>query len=156
MATTIGIPPATEAKHSRAETVSHVSPSIDSPPEKRERLMAPHKIAPLAVFLASEGAADISGQIFGVRANEIIVYSQPRPIRSVHTAEGLEVGGLFPRAFPFFIVPVVTLLAFLGTDEDPLDLVDPLFRALAVGLLRHRPVLIDHDPKEEQGDAGCD
>ena len=51
---------------------------------------------------------------------------------SIHAAEGLEVGGLFPRAFPFFIVPVVALLAFLGTDEDLLDLVDPIFRALAV------------------------
>ena len=57
----------------------------------------------------------------------------------VHAAEGLEVRRLLPRAFPFFIMAVVTLLALFGTDEDLLDLIDPLFRALAVGLLRHRP-----------------
>ena len=42
------------------------------------------KIAPLAVYLASDAAAGVSGQIFGVRANEIMLFSQPRPIRSVH------------------------------------------------------------------------
>lgn len=56
--------------------------------EKREKLMAPEKIAPLVVYLLSDDAKDVSGQIFGVRANEIIVYSQPRPIRSVHRADG--------------------------------------------------------------------
>ena len=40
MATTIGIPPATEATHSREESVAHVSPTADSLPEKRERLIS--------------------------------------------------------------------------------------------------------------------
>jgi NAD(P)-dependent dehydrogenase (short-subunit alcohol dehydrogenase family) len=46
------------------------------------------KIAPLAVYLASDAAKDISGQIFAVRANEIFLMSQSRPLRSVHRAEG--------------------------------------------------------------------
>src|SRR6266852_3105040 len=46
------------------------------------------KIAPLAVFLASEKAKDVSGQIFAVRANELFVMSQSRPLRSIHRAEG--------------------------------------------------------------------
>jgi len=46
------------------------------------------KIAPLAVYLASDSAKDISGQIFAVRANEIFLMSQSRPLRSVHRAEG--------------------------------------------------------------------
>ena len=46
------------------------------------------KIAPLAVFLASDAAADVSGQIFGVRANEIFLFNQNRPIRSVQRGEG--------------------------------------------------------------------
>ena len=46
------------------------------------------KIAPLATFLASDSAKDISGQIFAVRANEIFLMSQNRPLRSVHRAEG--------------------------------------------------------------------
>jgi NAD(P)-dependent dehydrogenase (short-subunit alcohol dehydrogenase family) len=50
--------------------------------------METSKIAPLAVFLASDSARDITGQIFAVRANEIFVMSQSRPLRSVHRAEG--------------------------------------------------------------------
>ena len=46
------------------------------------------KIAPLAVYLASDAAKDISGQIFAIRANEIFLMSQSRPLRSVHRAEG--------------------------------------------------------------------
>jgi NAD(P)-dependent dehydrogenase (short-subunit alcohol dehydrogenase family) len=46
------------------------------------------KIAPLATFLASDLAQDITGQIFAVRANEIFLMSQNRPLRSVHRAEG--------------------------------------------------------------------
>jgi NAD(P)-dependent dehydrogenase (short-subunit alcohol dehydrogenase family) len=46
------------------------------------------KIAPLAVFLASDSGKDITGQIFAVRANEIFLMSQNRPLRSVHRAEG--------------------------------------------------------------------
>ena len=46
------------------------------------------KIAPLAIYLASEQAQDVSGQIFGVRANEIFLFSQNRPLRSVHRDGG--------------------------------------------------------------------
>ena len=46
------------------------------------------KIAPLAVFLSSDFSKDVSGQIFAVRANEIFLMSQNRPLRSVHRAEG--------------------------------------------------------------------
>lgn len=50
--------------------------------------MTPAKIAPLAVYLASEAARDVNGQIFTVRNNEIFLMSQPRPVRSVHRGEG--------------------------------------------------------------------
>ncbi|MEK4426110.1 SDR family NAD(P)-dependent oxidoreductase [Solibacillus sp. FSL K6-1523] len=56
--------------------------------------MSPAHIAPLVAFLASEEAADVSGQIFGVRGKEIIVFSQPRPVRSVYDAEGWSVDKL--------------------------------------------------------------
>jgi NAD(P)-dependent dehydrogenase (short-subunit alcohol dehydrogenase family) len=55
--------------------------------EKLKR-MEPAKIAPMAVFLASEAAHDVNAQVFGVRANEIFLFSQPRPRRSVHSSEG--------------------------------------------------------------------
>jgi hypothetical protein len=45
------------------------------------------KVAPLVVYLGSD-ASDVSGQIFAVRANEIMLMSQPRPVRSVHHSEG--------------------------------------------------------------------
>jgi NAD(P)-dependent dehydrogenase (short-subunit alcohol dehydrogenase family) len=55
--------------------------------EKLQR-MESAKIAPLAVYLASDAAKDVTGQIFAVRANEIFLMSQSRPLRSVHRAEG--------------------------------------------------------------------
>jgi NAD(P)-dependent dehydrogenase (short-subunit alcohol dehydrogenase family) len=50
--------------------------------------MTPEKIAPLAVYLGSDSAADITGQIFSVRNNEIYLFNQPRPIKMIHRAEG--------------------------------------------------------------------
>ncbi len=62
-------------------------------PEQEARVaklqqMTPDKIAPLAVWLGSDGAADCTGQIFAVRNNEVFLMSQPRPVRSVHRGEG--------------------------------------------------------------------
>ncbi|HZP79912.1 MAG TPA: SDR family NAD(P)-dependent oxidoreductase [Pseudolabrys sp.] len=50
--------------------------------------MTPEKVAPLAVYLASDRAEGISGQIFSVRNNEIFLFNQTRPIRSLHRADG--------------------------------------------------------------------
>jgi NAD(P)-dependent dehydrogenase (short-subunit alcohol dehydrogenase family) len=55
--------------------------------EKLKR-MTPDKNAPLAVFLASDAAKDVSGQIFAARMNEIVLMSQSRPVRSIHRGEG--------------------------------------------------------------------
>jgi NAD(P)-dependent dehydrogenase (short-subunit alcohol dehydrogenase family) len=46
------------------------------------------KIAPLAVFLCSDLAKDVTGQLFAVRANELFLMSQSRPLRSVHRGDG--------------------------------------------------------------------
>lgn len=51
--------------------------------EKLKKMEA-RKIAPMAVFLLSDAAAAVTAQVFGVRANEIMLFSQPRPVRSVH------------------------------------------------------------------------
>jgi NAD(P)-dependent dehydrogenase (short-subunit alcohol dehydrogenase family) len=58
------------------------------------------KIAPLAVFLASDAAQDVTGQIFAVRANEIFLMSQSRPLRSVHRAEGWSAETISSHAIP--------------------------------------------------------
>lgn len=55
---------------------------------KKLQRATPDKNAPLAVFLGSDQAANISGQIFGTRLNEIYLFSQSRVIRSVHSADG--------------------------------------------------------------------
>jgi NAD(P)-dependent dehydrogenase (short-subunit alcohol dehydrogenase family) len=67
--------------------------------EKLKR-METAKIAPLAVYLASDGARDVSGQVFAVRANEIFVMSQSRPLRSVHRAEGWTPEAVAEQAIP--------------------------------------------------------
>lgn len=64
------------------------------------KTMEPRKIAPLAVFLASDAGAGVSGQIFGVRANEIYLFSQPRVIRSVHRSEGWTPESIAEHAIP--------------------------------------------------------
>jgi NAD(P)-dependent dehydrogenase (short-subunit alcohol dehydrogenase family) len=74
-------------------------------PEAQARMeklktMEPRKIAPLAVYLASDAAAEVSGQIFGVRANEIYLFSQPRVIRSVHRSEGWTPESIVEHAVP--------------------------------------------------------
>ena len=64
------------------------------------KAMETAKIAPLAVFLASEAAREISGQIFAVRANELFLMSQSRPLRSVHRAEGWTPQTIAAHAIP--------------------------------------------------------
>jgi NAD(P)-dependent dehydrogenase (short-subunit alcohol dehydrogenase family) len=54
----------------------------------RLQQMTPEKIAPLVVYLGSDNSAGISGQIFGVRNNEIFLFNQTRPIRAIHRSDG--------------------------------------------------------------------
>ena len=55
---------------------------------ERFQQMTPEKIAPLVVYLASDRAEGITGQIFGVRNNEVFLFSQPRPVRTIHRSDG--------------------------------------------------------------------
>jgi len=68
-------------------TIPAETPDQKARLEKLKR-METAKIAPLAVYLASDAAQEVTGQIFAVRANEIFLMSQSRPLRSVHRAEG--------------------------------------------------------------------
>ncbi len=58
------------------------------------------KIAPLAVYLASDASQAVTGQIFAVRANEIFLMSQSRPLRSVHRSEGWTPESIAEHAIP--------------------------------------------------------
>jgi len=50
--------------------------------------MTPDKIAPLAVGLMLDESKDVTGQVFGARMNELMLFGQNRPIRTAQTAEG--------------------------------------------------------------------
>ena len=70
--------------------------------ERVERLkkMTPETNAPLAVFLASAAANEVTGQIFSARLNELFIYNQSRPIKSIHSSEGWTPQSIAERAFP--------------------------------------------------------
>ena len=78
--------------------------NTDAERERVERLkkMTPDKNAPLAVFLASEAAKDISGQIFSARLNELFIFNQNRPVKSVHSENGWTPEWIAERALPAF------------------------------------------------------
>jgi len=44
----------------------------------------------------------VTGQIFGVRNNEIFLFNQPRPIRFAHRAEGWTPNAVLERVLPAF------------------------------------------------------
>ena len=76
-------------------------------PEQQARVdklkqMTPAKIAPLAVFLASDAAKDVTGQIFAVRRNEIFLMSQPRPLAKIHRGEGWTPEAIAEELLPAF------------------------------------------------------
>jgi NAD(P)-dependent dehydrogenase (short-subunit alcohol dehydrogenase family) len=92
--------------------------SIPDTPDQKERLdkikaMTPDKIAPFAVFLASDAAKDVNGQILAVRRNEIFLISHPRPIRSIHRSEGWT-----PETIADHLVPALRN-SFAPLDRSP-------------------------------------
>lgn len=64
------------------------------------RQMTPDKIAPLAVYLASDAARHVNGQIFVVRNNELMLMSQPRPLRTVQRSDGWTPDSIAEHAMP--------------------------------------------------------
>jgi NAD(P)-dependent dehydrogenase (short-subunit alcohol dehydrogenase family) len=55
---------------------------------ERASQVTPEKVAPLVVYLASEAADGISGQILSARNNEIYLFNANRPIRTLHRSDG--------------------------------------------------------------------
>jgi NAD(P)-dependent dehydrogenase (short-subunit alcohol dehydrogenase family) len=68
--------------------------------ERMKNKMRADQVAQLAVALASDGAKDTSGQIFAVRGNEVVLFSQPRPVKSVARIEGWSPQSLIEQALP--------------------------------------------------------
>ena len=68
--------------------------------ERMRNAMRPEQVANLAIALASPAGKDTSGQIFAVRGNEIVLFSQPRPVRSAARLEGWSPETILDQALP--------------------------------------------------------
>ena len=68
--------------------------------ERMKNAMRADQVAQLAVALASPESKDVTGQIFGVRGNEVVLFDQPRPIRSMAKVEGWSPRSLLDVALP--------------------------------------------------------
>jgi NAD(P)-dependent dehydrogenase (short-subunit alcohol dehydrogenase family) len=55
---------------------------------ERASQVTPEKVAPLVVYLVSDQAEGISGQILSARNNEIYLFNANRPIRTLHRSDG--------------------------------------------------------------------
>lgn len=79
------------------------------------RTMEAAKVAPLAAYLVSDDS-DVTGQIFAVRANEVYLMSQHRPVRVMHRDGGWTVDAirtdLVPALRPSFTPLQVTTDVF--------------------------------------------
>ncbi|HEX5816612.1 MAG TPA: SDR family oxidoreductase [Methylomirabilota bacterium] len=98
------IPTETETQKARVEKIKQLSPA---------------HIAPMAVFLASDAAKEVTGQVFGVRGKEIMVFGHERPIMRVHHHEGwtpARIADMFPGTLQHHLVPLVTSGQYFNYD----------------------------------------
>jgi NAD(P)-dependent dehydrogenase (short-subunit alcohol dehydrogenase family) len=98
------IPTETTAQKARVEKIKKLSPA---------------HIAPIAVFLASDAARDVTGQIFGIRGKEVMLFSHERPIMRVHNSEGWTPESfteMFPGTLQHHLVPLVTSGQYFNYD----------------------------------------
>ena len=89
-------PTANTARSARTAAERHAMVGLVVP-ASAER--TPERIAPLAVYLASQAAADITGQVFYAAAGEVTLYSPPEPRRSIFAQDAWTLDDL-DRAFP--------------------------------------------------------
>jgi len=98
------IPTETDAQKARVEKIKKLSPA---------------HIAPVAAFLASDFAKEVTGQVFGVRGKEIMLFGHMRPIMRVHHGEGWTVERLaemFPGTLQHHCVPLETSGQYFNYD----------------------------------------
>src|SRR6202795_2518681 len=98
------IPTETEVQKARVEKLKKLSPA---------------HIAPVAAFLASDAAKDVTGQVFGVRGKEIMLFGHMRPIMRVHHGDGWTVERLaemFPGTLQHHCAPLDTSGQYFNYD----------------------------------------
>jgi NAD(P)-dependent dehydrogenase (short-subunit alcohol dehydrogenase family) len=85
--------------------------------KRREQMAATVRAdqpAKLSVALCSDAAKEISGQFLGSRGDDIILYSQPRPIVTLHKDEGWTPASIIKEAVPQLKEKEVALFARPG------------------------------------------
>ena len=73
------------APFARTRVTDTIRPANDAQAQYKERALkldAAH-VARLVLYLASDAAAGVTGQVFGVRGREVMLFSQPRPVATV-------------------------------------------------------------------------
>ncbi|MBU6508127.1 MAG: SDR family NAD(P)-dependent oxidoreductase [Alphaproteobacteria bacterium] len=69
-------------------------------------------VADLAVYLASDAGAKITGQLIGVRGREVLILSQPRPVAAAVAATPDGIGAALAALAPHFVSLETDLEAF--------------------------------------------
>jgi NAD(P)-dependent dehydrogenase (short-subunit alcohol dehydrogenase family) len=98
------IPTETEVQKARVEKLKKLSPA---------------HIAPVAAFLASDAAKDVTGQVFGVRGKEIMLFGHMRPIMRIHHADGWtpeRLAEMFPGTLQHHLAPLDTSGQYFNYD----------------------------------------
>jgi len=88
------------APHAFSRMIESVPGVSEAQMKERAARTRPDQVAQLAAFLASDAAAEVTGQIMGARGNEIYLYSQPRPIRTIHRSTGWSAATLAETLLP--------------------------------------------------------
>ncbi len=88
------------APHAFSRMIESVPGQTEAQMQARAAKTRPDQVAQLAAFLASDAAREVTGQIFGARGNEVFLYSQPRPVRTMHRSAGWTAEALAETLLP--------------------------------------------------------
>ena len=99
------------------ESIAVETPDQQERARQRERVPE-EKNAPLVVFLASDAAQEVNGQVFYSRKNEMVLFSQMRPLNRIHLS-----GGWTPQSIAEHMLPA------FKPSFYPLDVSRDVFRS---------------------------